>query len=68
MKPRAMHMRSLRLYNNAGISFPLCYAGAALLDMDKGRLASTSDKASVTCKKCQRLITTTRNRFQDLWR
>lgn len=50
------HARSLRLFNNAGIRFPLCYANAQLLDMDKSRLTVTSDRADVSCKRCQKLL------------
>lgn len=51
---RATHFRSLRLANNAGIDFPLCYANAARLDMEKGRLPLTTDRTKVTCGRCRR--------------
>ncbi len=54
MKPEIVHFRSLRLYNNAGITMPECYSNARLLDLDKGRLPTTNDKAKVTCKRCLR--------------
>lgn len=55
MKKPAIHFRSLRLRNNAGMDFPACYANAPLLDVDKGRLQTTGDPALVTCKRCLRL-------------
>jgi hypothetical protein len=51
-----LHFRSIRLFNNAGIDFPVCYAGARLLDLDKSRLPTTGDANKVTCKRCQRRI------------
>ncbi len=53
-----IHLRDLRLRNNAGMDFPTCYAGAALLDTDKSRLASSGDASKVTCKRC---LTSKRN-------
>ena len=46
------HYRSIRLFNNAGMSFPECYANAPLLDLDKGRLTMTGKREMVTCKNC----------------
>lgn len=51
-----MHMRDIRLRNNAGMTFPVCYASAPLLDTDKGSLPSTGELAEVTCKHCQRMF------------
>lgn len=51
---KVIHFRSIRLRNNAGMDFPACYANATLLDLDKGRLATTGNKEEVTCKKCQK--------------
>ena len=56
MKARKTHARDGRLYVNAGMSFPRCYAGARLLDMSKGRLATTADTAHVTCAHCRRIL------------
>ena len=47
-----MHYRNLRLYCNAGMRFPECYAYAELLDVDKGRLPTTGKVSEVTCKHC----------------
>lgn len=44
------HAISLRLFVNAGMRFPLCYANARLLDTDKGRLPMS--RTQVTCKRC----------------
>lgn len=49
------HFRNLRLFVNAGMSFPQCKANAALLNLDAGRLSTTPDPMLVTCKKCLRL-------------
>lgn len=50
------HLRHMRLYNNAGMNFPSCYANAPLLDTDKGRLPISSDHNTVSCKHCQKII------------
>jgi hypothetical protein len=42
--------------NNAGMDFPVCYRNAKLLDLDKSRLATTSDDSEVTCKRCQAIV------------
>jgi hypothetical protein len=55
MKAR-VHLRDLRLRNNAGIDFPACHAGARLLDMDKGRLESTGEASRVTCARCLAIV------------
>ncbi len=47
-----VHSRDQRLFVNAGMDFPYCYANAKLLDLDKGRLKVTSDSNKVTCKRC----------------
>lgn len=61
MKPK-IHLRNLRLFNNAGMPFPDCYANAwyrkwPLLgtSTDKGHLPTTGDRAKVTCRNCKRL-------------
>jgi hypothetical protein len=43
---------NIRLFNNAGMRFPECYAYQKLLDTDKGRLRTTGDKLLVDCPKC----------------
>ena len=49
-----VHMRHGRLYVNAGMRFPLCYANAELLDLDKTLLPTTGEAKEVTCKHCLR--------------
>lgn len=44
------------MYVNAGMSFPTCYRGAKLLDLDKSGLPLTTDKDQVTCKHCLRIL------------
>lgn len=46
------HMRSIRLRNNAGIDFPVCYSRAKLLDLDKSALPTTGEASECTCKRC----------------
>jgi hypothetical protein len=48
------HIRDIRLFNNAGMPFPVCQANAPLLDVDKARWPY-ADKSVATCKHCQRL-------------
>jgi hypothetical protein len=50
-KPQ-LHYRDVRLFANAGMAFPMCYAAAATLDVNKGRLPTTADREAVTCPKC----------------
>ena len=50
-----IHYEDIRLSNNAGMEFPVCYAGAKLLDMDKGRLETSGDFKKVTCAHCWRI-------------
>jgi hypothetical protein len=54
---KTIHFRDIRLFNNAGMSFPLCYADAELLDLDKARLPTSGREgiAEVTCKRCLRM-------------
>ena len=47
-----VHATDCRLFNNAGMRFPKCYANARLLDTDKSRLTMASNIENVTCKKC----------------
>jgi hypothetical protein len=49
------HFRDIRLRNNAGMDFPLCFASAPLLDLDKGCLSTVADFAKVTCQHCKRM-------------
>lgn len=49
-----VHLRDTRLFVNAGLRFPVCYATARLLDTDKSRLSTTTDRTQVTCKHCLR--------------
>lgn len=56
MAKRKVHYRNIRLMNNAGMEFPECRAGAALLDLDAGRLKMTAIKAEVTCLRCRRIL------------
>lgn len=52
-----VHIRDIRLRNNAGMDFPVCYASAELLDLDKSRLPNANlDDAIASgrcCKRCQ---------------
>lgn len=50
------HYTNDSLYTNAGMSFPECYAGAELLDLDKGRLPTSGYIDQVTCKNCLRIV------------
>lgn len=56
-----LHLRDIRLRNNAGIDFPVCRTGGEFLDLEATRYptASTEDyeKAedkSIFCKHCLR--------------
>ena len=51
-----VHYRDIRLFNNAGISFPRCYANQRLLDLTKTALPTTSDRKAVTCSNCRRSL------------
>lgn len=46
-----VHLRDIRLYNNAGMRFPVCHASARLLDLDKSGLRMDTDE-KVTCIRC----------------
>ena len=50
-----VHLMCTRLRNNAGITFPLCYSNARLLDMDKSHLPTSPTLARVTCAHCRRI-------------
>lgn len=56
MAKRKVHKESIRLYNNAGFSFPVCQRGAPLLDLDKTAWTTTGDNAQVTCAHCKRVV------------
>jgi hypothetical protein len=49
-----VHFKSIRVYNNMGISFPDCYLGDGPLDLDKTILPSTGDYTKVTCLHCKK--------------
>lgn len=53
-----IHYTDTRLYINAGVRLPACYASAKLLDMDKTHLPQTSRPiyGFVTCKRCLRVM------------
>jgi hypothetical protein len=49
------HIRDIRLFNNAGISMPVCYAIQSPLDLDKTGLPISQRPEQATCKHCQRV-------------
>lgn len=49
-----VHMRDIRLRNNAGLDYPVCKAEAHSLDMYETALPMTGDQSRVTCKHCIR--------------
>lgn len=49
-----VHLEDIRLKNNAGMAFPVCYAGAKLLDLDKSGLPLTPHQDKATCKRCKK--------------
>ncbi len=51
-----IHLRSLRHYNNAGISIPECCANRQFLNLDRTRATMTTDISQVTCTRCTRII------------
>jgi hypothetical protein len=51
---RAVHKRSVRFYNNAGINFPECRSGDCMLNMDCSSWNITTVDSEVTCKNCLR--------------
>ena len=57
-----VHFIDTRLFVNAGMRFPTCYARARLLDTDKGRLPLTLVHDQVTCAHCRRIMLKTENR------
>jgi hypothetical protein len=61
---RKIHKRSIRMMNNAGISFPVCKLNDRLLDLDStGWIINPRDtEEEVNCKNCLREIKT------NIWR
>jgi hypothetical protein len=54
-----VHMKDIRLRNNAGMDFPVCYAGGGkqgLLDLDKTHLPTTGRLDECTCERCKRIF------------
>lgn len=49
------HLKDIRLYNNAGISMPLCRATARLLDLDATAWKKTGKWEEVTCLNCLKM-------------
>jgi hypothetical protein len=49
---KKIHLRSLRLYVNAGMQFPACKANEPLLDLNCTNWDMTYNKQEVTCLKC----------------
>jgi len=49
-----VHIRDLRLFVNAGMSFPSCKAGERLLDLDAScwPIADPHHPETATCKTC----------------
>ena len=54
MARRKTHLSDIRLSNNAGMRFPLCYINEGPLDLDKTRLPMTGHLKDVTCGNCRR--------------
>ena len=52
MARRKTHLEDIRLSNNAGMSFPLCFASQELLDLSKTGLPMTGHLKEVTCGNC----------------
>jgi hypothetical protein len=51
-----IHMVDLRLRNNGGLDYPVCYIGLKRgLDLDKSKLSMTNKPEEVTCERCKRL-------------
>lgn len=50
-----IHLEDIRLYNNAGISFPVCQRNAKMLDLDKTGWTTAGNIEDVTCKLCVKL-------------
>ncbi len=50
--PRAIHIGSVRLHNNAGMDYPICKMTKGPLDLDHSRLRIAKTNEVPTCKKC----------------
>lgn len=48
-----LHIGDIRLFNNAGISFPVCQTSAKMLDMDKTAWPVANPTKDATCKNCK---------------
>lgn len=46
------HIRDIRLFNNAGLSVPVCKATAPLLDLDSLAWEFSDNAKDATCKSC----------------
>ncbi len=56
MSTGKVHLMAIRLKNNAGMRFPLCYSYAKLLDTSKkSHLLTSPTLARVTCAHCRRI-------------
>lgn len=53
-KGKAIHLRSVRLFNNAGICYPICRSfKGGFLDVEVAvRMETTGNVNEVTCKNC----------------
>jgi len=57
-----IHLRDIRMYNNAGMNFPVCRTQDRLLDLEASRYTMANredyrnaDDKSVFCKHCLRM-------------
>ena len=48
-----LHIRDIRLFNNAGISFPVCQASVKMLDLDKTAWSCAKERKDATCAHCK---------------
>lgn len=55
IKP-ATHKRSVRLINNAGMSYPVCRSGSAMLCLDASLWKMSVINERVTCRNCLKVI------------
>lgn len=51
-KEAKTHIRDIRLFNNAGLSVPVCKATAPLLDLSSTAWEFADSKKDATCKGC----------------
>lgn len=54
MKPSKTHIRDIRLFNNGGVSVPVCKATAPLLDLSSTAWEFVQEPKDATCKTCKR--------------